>query len=64
MVWYTDFMNTNPDATVVLCYGDSNTYGQRSDDVHKGRWPVDVRWTGALQRMLGNQYYVVEEGAE
>lgn len=55
-------MNTNGDAKVVLCYGDSNTYGQRSDDVFKGRWPADIRWTGCLQKLLGDEYYVIEEG--
>lgn len=55
-------MNTNTDAKVVLCYGDSNTYGQRSDDVFKGRWPTDIRWTGQLQELLGDGYYVIEEG--
>jgi lysophospholipase L1-like esterase len=55
-------MNTNPLAKTVLCYGDSNTFGQRSDDVAKGRWPADIRWTGRLQLLLGNDYSVVEEG--
>ena len=55
-------MNTNPTAKTILCYGDSNTFGQRSDDVTKGRWPADVRWTGQLQRLLGDMYYVIEEG--
>ncbi|WP_433376678.1 GDSL-type esterase/lipase family protein [Actinoplanes sp. CA-142083] len=55
-------MNTDPDARTVLCFGDSNTYGQRAEDVDKGRWPVDIRWTGLLQRLLGDGYAVVEEG--
>jgi len=54
-------MNVNSDATVVLCYGDSNTYGQRAD-VKGGRWPADVRWTGVLQQELGDDYYIIEEG--
>lgn len=54
-------MNVNPDATVVLCYGDSNTFGQRADIKGK-RWPADVRWTGQLQQQLGDDYYVIEEG--
>lgn len=53
-------MNTNPDATKVLCYGDSNTWGQKPDKT--GRYAADVRWTGKLQELLGNSYYVVEEG--
>jgi lysophospholipase L1-like esterase len=55
-------MNTNPKATVVLCYGDSNTFGQRSDDVNRGRWPANIRWTGQLQELLGERYYIIEEG--
>ncbi|WP_412538281.1 GDSL-type esterase/lipase family protein [Longispora sp. K20-0274] len=55
-------MNTNPDAVTVLCYGDSNTYGQRGEDVDRGRWPIDVRWTGLLQDLLGDGYSVIEEG--
>ncbi|TQF01933.1 hypothetical protein E6W39_06195 [Kitasatospora acidiphila] len=55
-------MLTNPDALTVLCFGDSNTYGQRSEQVELGRWPVDMRWTGQLQRLLGDEYSVIEEG--
>jgi len=53
-------MNTNPSAIKVLCYGDSNTYGQKPDKT--GRYEADVRWTGVLQELLGNDYYVIEEG--
>jgi lysophospholipase L1-like esterase len=55
-------MNNNSAAKTILCYGDSNTFGQRSDDVTKGRWPADTRWTGRLQQLLGDDYYVIEEG--
>lgn len=44
----------------ILCYGDSNTYGLKSDLV--SRYPRDVRWTGILQEKLGKEYYVIEEG--
>lgn len=44
----------------VLCYGDSNTYGLKSDLVN--RFPRNVRWPGVLQEMLGNDYYIIEEG--
>lgn len=54
------FMNINPNAKVVLCYGDSNTYGTKPDDF--SRYPIDVRWTGRLQDLLGNDYYIIEEG--
>jgi lysophospholipase L1-like esterase len=55
-------MNIHAHAKTILCYGDSNTFGQRSDDVNKGRWPADVRWTGRLQQLLDDDYYVIEEG--
>lgn len=44
----------------ILCYGDSNTYGY---DPETGlRYPRDVRWPGRLQDLLGDNYYVIEEG--
>ncbi|MGH3750511.1 MAG: GDSL-type esterase/lipase family protein, partial [Micromonosporaceae bacterium] len=55
-------MITNPDAVTVLCYGDSNTYGAPAEEVGICRWPVDVRWTGQLQNLLGPTYAVIEEG--
>ncbi|HSE61493.1 MAG TPA: SGNH/GDSL hydrolase family protein [Candidatus Saccharimonadales bacterium] len=53
-------MNTNPRATTILCYGDSNTWGQKPDK--SGRYPANERWTGRLQAALGPTYYVIEEG--
>lgn len=53
-------MNTNPAATTILCYGDSNTWGTRHDK--RGRYAADVRWTGVLQQALGDEFYVIEEG--
>ena len=44
----------------ILCYGDSNTWGCKPGLV--GRFPEDVRWTGILQELLGDQYAVIEEG--
>ncbi len=44
----------------VLCFGDSNTYGV--DIVNGGRLGRDQRWTGILQSLLGDGYYVIEEG--
>lgn len=43
----------------ILCFGDSNTFGSRPGG---GRWGRDQRWTGLLQRRLGEDYYVIEEG--
>ena len=45
---------------VVLCYGDSNTYGWIADG--GGRFPRDVRWPGVLERELGPGWRVLEEG--
>jgi lysophospholipase L1-like esterase len=45
---------------VILCYGDSNTYGR--DAVTKGRLERDRRWPGILQQLLGDEYHVIEEG--
>lgn len=53
-------MNTNPNAKVVVCYGDSNTWGD--DPNSEGRHLADVRWPGVLQINLGNDYEVVNEG--
>ncbi len=43
----------------VVCFGDSNTFGSNP---HGGRWGADVRWPRVLARLLGEGYYVVEEG--
>jgi len=53
---------TAPDAVRVLCFGDSNTHGVPGDDPEYVRLGPDVRWTGRLQRLLGDRYDVVEEG--
>ena len=44
----------------VLCFGDSNTWGFNGED--GSRFEEDVRWTGILQRLLGAEYTVIEEG--
>ena len=44
----------------VLCYGDSNTYGFNPDTGL--RYPLDVRYPGRLQMLLGEDYRVIEEG--
>lgn len=49
----------------ILCYGDSNTWGYVPMAEHAGpkkRYPRSVRWPGLLQILLGEQFYVVEEG--
>lgn len=44
----------------VLCYGDSNTYGYVPETGL--RYPRDIRYTGRLQLLLGDEYTVIEEG--
>lgn len=53
-------MNINSDAVNILCFGDSNTWGQKPDKT--GRYAADVRWAGIVQKLLGNDYYIIEEG--
>lgn len=43
----------------ILCFGDSNTFGSNPEG---GRHPRDIRWPGRLQKLLGENYYVIEEG--
>lgn len=54
-------MNTNPIAKTILCYGDSNTWGQTPDKTGRRR-PSNTRWTGVLQKNLGEGYSIIEEG--
>ena len=44
----------------IVCFGDSNTWG--SNPTTRDRYPFEQRWTGILQRELGDGYRVVEEG--
>lgn len=44
----------------LLCFGDSNTWGLDGDS--GTRLPWGVRWTSLLQKQLGQQYHVIEEG--
>jgi lysophospholipase L1-like esterase len=44
----------------IVCFGDSNTWG--FDPETKDRFAPDLRWTGVLQRTLGEGYKVIEEG--
>ena len=46
----------------VLCFGDSNTYGQAPGISALDRHGPDVRWPGVLQRSLGDSWRVIEEG--
>lgn len=44
----------------IVCFGDSNTHGYRADT--DGRFDEDTRWCSLLQRKLGDDYLVIEEG--
>lgn len=48
----------------ILCFGDSNTYGVVPTLARGGghRYAADRRWPGVLQRQLGDNWDVVEEG--
>ena len=50
----------------IVCLGDSNTHGYCADpaDCADGgdRFNEDERWTCLLQKALGNEYLVLEEG--
>ena len=51
----------------IVCYGDSNTWGfvpaaVDGDPEADARFPYAARWPGALSRLLGSGYLVIEEG--
>lgn len=43
----------------ILCFGDSNTWGYTPKG---GRYDDETRWPMRMQRVLGDQYTVIEEG--
>jgi len=45
----------------IVCFGDSNTWGFRPDAPFT-RYSREVRWTGVLGQLLGDQCEVIEEG--
>ena len=45
----------------ILCFGDSNTWGFIPDKPFT-RYPYNTRWTGVLERLLGDGCEVIEEG--
>ena len=45
----------------ILCYGDSNTWGFIPNSNHQ-RYDENTRWTRLLQKKLGKNYEVIEEG--
>lgn len=44
----------------ILCFGDSNTWGQIPPD--RGRYSYEERWTGVMARILGEGFQVIENG--
>lgn len=44
----------------IVCFGDSNTYG--FSPIDGSRYGEDIRWTGVLNSLLGEQFEVVNEG--
>lgn len=49
----------------ILCYGDSNTWGFIPESINEAfprRHAWGVRWTSILQRELGDEYRIIEEG--
>ncbi len=50
----------------IVCFGDSNTHGYCADsgDTADGgtRFNEDERWTCVLQKLLGEDYLILEEG--
>ena len=53
-------MNIRAGARKILIYGDSITYG-RIPKVFE-QYDANTRWTGILQKNLGDNYEVIEEG--
>ncbi|WP_326975487.1 GDSL-type esterase/lipase family protein [Caproicibacter sp. BJN0012] len=44
----------------ILCYGDSNTWGFNYETLE--RFPYGVRWPNVMQKILGDNFRVIEEG--
>lgn len=49
-----------PQPRTILTFGDSNTWGRNPADASRFDW--NTRWPGVLQRELGTNYRVLEEG--
>lgn len=45
----------------ILCFGDCNTFGKNAEG---NRLPRQIRWTGKAQQLLGEDFYLIEEGLE
>lgn len=51
-------------AKEILCFGDSNTWGWRPENRGgaPARFDRETRWTALVQRALGEEYHIDEEG--
>ena len=45
---------------IIVCFGDSNTHGYNNKT--GGRFDKNTRWPMVLQRLLGEEYLIREEG--
>jgi len=51
----------------ILCFGDSNTWGFipgrfNAETFYMERYEKETRWPGAMGKILGEKYHVIEEG--
>ena len=46
----------------LVCYGDSNTFGYDPADWETGRYEASFRWPDLLQKSLGPDWEVMEQG--
>ena len=44
----------------IICFGDSNTWG--FNPTNGSRYDENTRWPMVLQKLLGNDYQIIEEG--
>lgn len=51
-------------AKEILCFGDSNTWGWRPENCGgaPARFDRGTRWTALVQKALGEEYHIIEEG--
>jgi lysophospholipase L1-like esterase len=55
-------MTTDAGPKTLVAYGDSNTWGAATRPRPDGRYGPEERWPGVLQRILGHDWRVIEEG--
>jgi lysophospholipase L1-like esterase len=55
-------VTTDSEPKTIVAYGDSNTWGAATLPRPDGRYGRDERWPGVLQRLLGQDWRVIEEG--